>query len=565
MQEIINKTIDNEFNLPVNNNNYLGLKNNIIVFLDDFWDCSKLVKHNLQGLSKNSYTVNFSKIKDEKIKIIIKQYTWYVIATSNSKIQTLMNNINNHFIGNSYKFMKLKKIDSLSSVNNKFLLELICYLQEEHSHSLSYLANIINNFINICNLSYKKKWINSTDVIIGLGCNPFTYLKVKKYIENKKNGDKSIDDLTFNKIMLAVKSEDIYKQHYRTEKYDIIKNGLCKGLRNPNLSKFGIIIQAYTGLRISEILTLEEDCISIENNKYWLIYTSTKTEYEPIKRKILIHKSVYEYIQILIDITKNFRDLLSKMDDLHSNNIKKFIFLKWCYHTKKISTAKSSSWTGSILKNFIKRSKITYTSNNKYTFYPLKSHQFRHTFAKKLVENNVPLRVIKKHYSHVSIDMTMHYIHLKEKRVQEDYIKTFVTSNNIYTNGNNGDRFKTLVENISITDNIEDEITNLSKRFGINPLPMGLCILDYKKGHCIHTGSEGCYFSGCQDFVTNNNFLQIFKKQIKIIDKEIERIKSNNFSKMTLEINLKKKEKLEKIINDIETKGIYLESENKNE
>jgi hypothetical protein len=317
------------------------------------------------------------------------------------------------------------------------------------------------------------------------------------------------------------------------------------------LLRYGILIQAFTGLRISEVLTLKEDCLSIRNNKYWLTYTSSKTSKEPIDKTILISKIVYNEIGDLIEITKEYRRILKDLKDSYSIAIKKYIFLKSSnYKDYTIITPKSVSWTGHYLELFIKNNNITcLNEKGEKEFYHLKSHFFRHTFAKKLVNNGVPLRVIKRHYAHVSIDMTMRYITLNHETIEKDYIKTFIEAKTIYTNGKEGDLFKQIVNQVGIRNSIDDVINNLTKRFGINPLPMGLCIMDFKKGHCTHTGSEGCYFSNCKDFVTNITFLDNFIKQRDLILNELERIKDNKFAKMTFQVNLQKKEKLNEIIN----------------
>ena len=61
---------------------------------------------------------------------------------------------------------------------------------------------------------------------------------------------------------------------------------------------------------------------------------------------------------------------------------------------------------------FIKRWDIR---NNKGELYPLTSHQFRATFVRELIKRKVPIAMIMKQYSHVSIEMTAHYLTLQEE------------------------------------------------------------------------------------------------------------------------------------------------------
>lgn len=67
------------------------------------------------------------------------------------------------------------------------------------------------------------------------------------------------------------------------------------------------------------------------------------------------------------------------------------------------------------LTQFIKRWDIR---DNKGDLYPLKSHQFRTTFVRELIKQKVPISHIMKQFSHVSIEMTSHYLTLKEEEVQ---------------------------------------------------------------------------------------------------------------------------------------------------
>uniref|UniRef100_UPI002600C0CF hypothetical protein n=1 Tax=Sulfurimonas sp. TaxID=2022749 RepID=UPI002600C0CF len=62
-----------------------------------------------------------------------------------------------------------------------------------------------------------------------------------------------------------------------------IKGGLSAGLIRINNVKFGILIQAHTGLRISEVLYLKTGCVEKDNKgKYWLTAEIEKTEIEPV-------------------------------------------------------------------------------------------------------------------------------------------------------------------------------------------------------------------------------------------------------------------------------------------
>ncbi|MEV9615339.1 tyrosine-type recombinase/integrase [Aliarcobacter butzleri] len=544
MYEVID--IQKEFSIPINNDEYIGLKNNLFSFASDIWDCSKLVKNNLQGISKDKYILDFTKIKEHNLKLILKQFAWFLIAQDKVKIVTIASKINLHFISIIYKFFRRYKIKSFRNIDNKILHQYIQNLLNEKNYSPSFLAINVSIFLDICNTSFLYKWKEGSQSNMFLESSPYIYFNVAEYSSKLKTRDLSIPNEIFNEIIF--KANEMNKFMSKKVK---IKKELYQEIPVPNLLRYGILIQAFTGLRISEVLTLKENCLSIRNNKYWLTYTSSKISKEPIDKTILISKIVYDEIGDLIEITKEYRRILKDQKDEYLIAIKKYIFLKSSnYKDYTISTPKSDSWTKHYLELFIKKNNITcLNEKGEKEFYHLKSHFFRHTFAKKLVNDGVPLRIIKRHYAHVSIDMTMRYITLNHETIEKDYIKTFIEAKTIYTNGKEGDLFKQIVNQVGIRNSIDDVIKNLTKRFGINPLPMGLCIMDFKKGHCTHTGSEGCYFSNCKDFVTNITFLNNFIKQRDLILNELERIKDNKFAKMTFQVNLQKKEKLNEIIN----------------
>ena len=65
----------------------------------------------------------------------------------------------------------------------------------------------------------------------------------------------------------------------------------------------------------------------------------------------------------------------------------------------------NAKWVSKRLPSFVKSHDIR---DNKGELYPLTSHQFRATFVRELIKRKVPIAMIMKQYSHVSIEMTAH-------------------------------------------------------------------------------------------------------------------------------------------------------------
>jgi integrase len=548
------------FEVPYFENDYITQKNDLFAFTDDEWNLFNLINNNRAGIAKFHYILHFSRIKEDKIKTIIKQYTWLLLAKGKLTPKSIGLYINNHFIGNIYKFLNNYNIKSFEEIDSKLVLKVAEELNSI-SKSGSYKATILKVFIDICNTSIKREWKYSPKNFIQLETTPFKYYNVS--YEREEQNDNSIPDIIFNKMIRCAEKESPYQINYQNNLPMKSLKEPCRGIKMINREKFGILIQAFTGLRISEVLTLKYDCLLKKKNTYWLKYTSSKVYKEPIEKKIIIHEKTFNVISQLIELSQPYRDILRNYNDDYSSSIKNMIFLISSHSKERpVSVAKSSQWSTENLKRFIERNNITYIDKEgKEILYQLRSHQFRHNFAKRLVNDGVPLRIIKRHYSHISIDMTIHYATVMQEKLEKDYIETYVKSKSFYYSGNIGKDFEDAINNIKIGKSIDEIHNSLSKRFGINPLPMGLCLLDYKKGHCTHTGSEGCYFSKCNDFITNSSFLPIFERHQEILKKEINRTKDNKFAQMTYKLNLTKKEKIDTIIKKLNETGIYKEEE----
>lgn len=188
----------------------------------------------------------------------------------------------------------------------------------------------------------------------------------------------------------------------------------------------------------------------------------------------------------------------------------------------KPRTLESGKWTSTILRPFLERNGInTSFINSQGKKVKVTSHCFRHTFAHiAVVTKNVNLKVIQTHYKHLSIEMTSYYLALSKKVLKENYIQGMLTSN-LYTQGKEGERFKALIEDIRVTEHLDKVLEKLSKLFGINPLPFGLCFYDFKRGHCPNLEVQSCYMVSCGDFVTNRSFLPYFEHEEDLLNKQL--------------------------------------------
>lgn len=334
------------------------------------------------------------------------------------------------------------------------------------------------------------------------------------------------------------------------------QSGKSKGLFRLNHAKFAILIQAHTGLRISEILYLKHGCAHQDNDgTCWLNVTIQKTEREPYAHRILIPKEIYELLLHLERLTEPLRNEAQEKDYL-------FYLLspnKGTSASQRLvpSPMESGKWNHSYLRPFLKRNNLALTFHNaKNHEVPLTSHCFRHTFAKlAAAECGVNLVVLQTHFKHLSIEMTAHYVHQSKEEMKQTYLQGMIQAKYLHTQGIDGEAFKHRLHSIQTSPNLSDKLDELSKVFGINPLPFGMCLYDFKRGHCPNLGVQSCYSIGCKDFVTNETFLPNFIHEATLLERHIEHCspsQSVEVKKARYQLN-----KVHAIIDSIQPKDIH--------
>ena len=166
-------------------------------------------------------------------------------------------------------------------------------------------------------------------------------------------------------------------------------------------------------------------------------------------------------------------------------------------------------------------------TDSKGNLYPLKSHQFRATFVRELIKQKVPIAHIMKQFSHVSIEMTSHYLTLQEEEVKEIYSDMILGKDSKIA----GLRAKEIKAKLDeqfrgkTEQEIDDIVSNLSKSMSFNPLPTGVCLYDFRRGNC--SDGDGCFFYNCPNYVTEVKFYPILKQELDLMEKEMARYKES--------------------------------------
>lgn len=467
--------------VPIGNNtDYDSIMVGDSKFTDDEWDLRPFItKKTTKDCQKY---IRFDFIHNEEMKFTIKQYAYYKLGII--KPQTVQIYLS-CYLPNFIEYCFLNDINSFAAVTQRDFLEFNLWLKETKklSASAGYLCSyVIEDLIKTGQI---KGWnVPQNNIFRGVTSNQLWDRKGNL----KKNRTKPIPEDVFDKILY----------HTVNDEKDI-------------LTKAGIIIQSQTGLRINEVLSIREGCVKKfdDKHKYMEVELSKTEKGDPIIHKVFIDEFVNQVILELSEYTKDLRE---------ESGLKELFLIR----NHGVRVLKTSKWNENRLSNFIKRWDIR---GNKGNLYPLKSHQFRATFVRELVKRNVPIAVIMKQYSHVSVEMTAHYLSLQSEEVKNIYADMVLSPDSKIA----GLRAKEIKGKLNTLFNgkteeqISDVIEDLAQTMSFNPLPTGVCLYDFRRGNC--TDGDGCFFYNCPNYITEAKFYPILKSELDLMEKEMDRLK----------------------------------------
>jgi hypothetical protein len=296
-----------------------------------------------------------------------------------------------------------------------------------------------------------------------------------------------------------------------------------------------------TGLRISDVLGLTQDCLVKLNGKY---YIETDIEKTYIKgHRIPIDDELANLLAVLIDN--------SIKNSNNDNNPEKYIFVR--YRGSRKGKPFRQVWIGQKLNELAKTKNITNENGQVFHF---KTHQFRHTYAVKMLNSGADILTVQELLAHASPEMTMRYAKLLDntkRKVFEEAIKQGVFSFDL-----NGE-----VQEIKSTEDIPvDILETLWRDHKLNGIdnPYGTCHARIN-GNCPYAEEPPCLTcnsgSPCKDLAIGFSDLDLQKYEllIKTTTKTIETLKQRG-RKDIAEKNKKNLERYEKILNTIKEGNI---------
>ena len=456
-------------------------------YSDDIWDLRPFIPS--KTLMEAHKYVHFDYISDADLKETAKQYAYYKLGKV--KPQTVAMWVNSN-LRTFINYCFLNDIHSFTDLTLDDYLSFNLWLKEEKKVVATTGFTSCHVVEEIIRVGQIKGW-NVPQFHLPKSETACQLWQPQKSRQDNKN--KPIPDDIFDKILY----------HAVHDEKDV-------------LTKAGIIIQSQTGLRISEVLSIKEGCVKHTSDGYnYMEVTLGKTEKgEPIIHKVFINELVKDAIAELSEYTAELRK---------ESGLKELFIIR----NHGIRVLNVQHWTSKRLPHFIERHNIR---DNKGELYPLKSHQFRATFVRSLIINkNVPISMIMKHFSHVSVEMTSHYLTLQEEEIKEHYADMILSPESkiagIRAKEIKG-KLNTLFHGKTETE-ISKVISNLVKTLNFNPLPTGVCLFDSRRGSC--SDGDGCYIYNCRNYITSVQFYPILKKELDLLEIEMARLKALDYER----------------------------------
>ena len=455
-------------------------------YSDDVWDLRPFITS--KTTQNRLKYVHFDYISDADLKETIKQYAYYKLGKV--KPQTVVMLIRGTLPA-FINYCTLNNIHSFADLTLDNYLNFNLWLKEEKKVVAGtgfLICHVVEEIIRVGQI---KGWnVPQFHISIDATANQLW----EPYKDKKSNKTKPIPDDVFDKILY----------HAVHDEKDV-------------LTKAGIIIQSQTGLRISEVLSIKEGCVKHTSDGYnYMEVTLGKTEKgEPIIHKVFINKLVKDAIAELSEHTAELRK---------ESGLKELFIIRY----QGIRVLNVQHWTSQRLPHFIERHNIR---DNKGELYPLKSHQFRATFVRSLIIKKVPISMIMKQFSHVSVEMTSHYLTLQEEEIKAHYADMILSPESkiagIRAKEIKG-KLNTLFHGKTETE-ISKVISNLVKTLNFNPLPTGVCLFDSRRGSC--SDGDGCYIYNCRNYITSVQFYPILKKELDLLEIEMARLKALDYER----------------------------------
>lgn len=249
------------------------------------------------------------------------------------------------------------------------------------------------------------------------------------------------------------------------------------------------MIQTWSGIRVSELCSIPFNCIRKDADGCKLFIYSNKMQNNDF---IIIPLALYERIK------KYQKSVLNKRPDA--------MYLFYYGNRKDTNKPISRSTYTKHMRMYVAEWGIKNPDGTNHVY---QSHSYRHKKGRDMVEAGIPLYMISQCLNHKSLNMTLAYAEARTEFRKKEFKNYIAASKDV-------DPLKT--NNTAIT--VEWLRNNLDKQ----ALANGFCCLPCQI-RCPHTNS--CIH--CNNFITSLDYLDIHKKQLKLLESNLELYKANGY------------------------------------
>lgn len=448
----------------INNIKTLPIKNGSINFSDNKWDFRPYYK------MKKSYNLVFTfHTVPECYLTTSKYFVLLSLLNSENKLSTL--------------FRRYSDIKSFLIYLDKNGIKSIERIKEKH----------INDY-----LITKTHCSANTKAAILIALQTFFEFLLTNYSYNLLLDMSVFNQISFFRSLATKTVEQNKTPNIPSEYYNQLLSILIKSMRDNKLNyKYRstaciTLILSQTGLRITEILSLEIDSLkslhlkNINQTGYFLktkIFKSASKHSEYIISEIFANELTKEAFEVLIDIrtmqTKHKETTLLYIPNTETLPATEIYFrnqfLDFLYKYAKFSCGDVSPYPElKVIKN-----------DGKPVFAPT-TKQFRVRVCTELYTNNVPLLYIQKYMTHLSDDMMGYYVRPKTQK-QEDIEYSNKLLKNLISNqttllGNDSSQIHKKIEEfiaekkLNVKEDLDTIIEELNGQFVIRAKRGGVCI-----------------------------------------------------------------------------------------
>lgn len=405
----------------------------------DRWDVRVLyVKYGVSyNASKSNYYLDFTQIKNDIFKQHLKKY------------------IKTRLLGGG-KFSWSSAREYLRNVSKflNFISELEPKWNDLNGLTRQHIEKYLEFLRHYAQNNLKRKDANTKQHVFDNLTRVYTFLKDSQRVDYSIAPEKSTSKLIYSEDYpkLGKKSDDDID--YIPEH---VLEQLFENINDLHLDIQPIVWVAFkTGLRISDVLGLTQECLVRLNGKYSIQTDIEKTYVKG--HKIPIDDQLANMIAVLIHNSKELSN-----DD---NNPDKYIFVR--YSGSRKGKPFSQGWVQAELNKLAIQKNITDEIGNVFHF---KSHQFRHTYAVKMLNGGADILTVQELLAHASPEMTMRYARLLDDTKRKEFEK--VVKQGVFSFDLNGE-----IHQVSEAEDIpEDIMAMMWKDEKLNALdnPYGTC------------------------------------------------------------------------------------------